>query len=202
MPDLDDERVLAETRAWVVRAVLGLDLCPFAKGPHAKDRIRYVVSDASTTAALAEALAAELDRLVRTDEREVETTLLIHPHVLVDFGAFNDFLDDADAVIDGLGLDGIVQIASFHPDYRFAGTAPDDIGNATNRSPYPVLQLLRESSIERAVEAVPDPETIYAKNIATLEWLGKTAWAELRAACRDDADQEPRRSREGRNPAS
>ena len=196
-----DERVEAETRAWVVRAVLGLDLCPFAKAPHAKDRIRYVVSDATTEDALLQALAAELDRLVAADPREIETTLLLHPLVLADFTDFNDFLDEAEALVADLGLEGLVQLATFHPDYRFAGTAVDDLGNATNRSPYPVLQLLRESSIDRAVEAVSDPGTIYEANIATLERLGVAGWEDLRAACREDAERF-RRSRESGNPVS
>ena len=186
----DDDRARvasAETRAWLLRAVIGLNLCPFARAPQLRGRVRFVVTPATSTDGLLAALADELVHLTDVDEAETETTLLIHPWVLDDFDAYNDFLDAAEAVIDEAGLDGVIQLASFHPQYRFAGTRADDIGNATNRSPYPTLHLLREASVGRAVDAHPDTDAIFANNIATLESLGHDGWNTLRAACRADA---------------
>jgi hypothetical protein len=175
------ERVIAQTRAWVEQAVVGLTLCPFAKAPLQKGQIRFAVCESADPEALLAMLRDEMETLVRADPEAIETTLLIHPHALVDFGDFNDFLDVADAALDEAGLVGVLQIASFHPDYCFAGSAPDDLGNATNRSPYPTLQLLREASVERAVEAFPEAETIYEANLRTLEVLGPEGWEALRA---------------------
>ncbi len=182
------DRALAEVRAWVDRAVIGLNLCPFAKAVQVKRLIRYVATEATDTDALREALVAELERLRDTDSTTLETTLLVHPRVLRDFLDYNDFLDEADAVVEALGLDGVIQIASFHPDYQFAGTAPDDMGNATNRAPHPTLHLIRETSIDRAVAAFPEADAIYETNIATMTSLGPAGWAALRRQCRDDAD--------------
>ena len=182
-----ESAVIAETRAWVRRVVVGLNLCPFAKAPLAKDQIRFVVCDAEDTSALLAALCEQLQVLANSDPHALETTLLIHPNVLGDFTAFNDFLDQVDAAIDSLGYAGVLQVASFHPQYRFAGTAPDDIGNATNRSPYPTLHLLREESLDRAVAAFPDAEAIFEANIRTLEVLGTAGWSTLQAQCRRDA---------------
>lgn len=179
--------VAAETLAWVDRAVIGLNLCPFARAVRVKDQIRCVVSDATDTETLLQALCDEAQRLVDTDPTRCETTLLVHPQVLTDFGDYNDFLDIAEAALEALGCEGVLQLASFHPDYRFAGTDADDVSNATNRSPYPTLHLLREASIDRAVQAFPDAEAIYETNIATLHALGDSGWQALRAACRDDA---------------
>ena len=187
LPPVAPEPCIAETRAWVHRAVIGLNLCPFAKAPAAKGRIRYVVSDATTPDALLRALDAELRHLAASPVEEIETTLLIHPYVLTDFLDFAAFLPRAERRVVVADLDGVIQLASFHPAYQFAGTAPDDPGNATNRSPYPTLHLLREDSIERAVAAFADPATIYAANIATFERLGVDGWNALRAAIRDDA---------------
>lgn len=186
------DHALAEVRAWVDRAVIGLNLCPFAKAVQVKGLIRYVVTHATDTDALREALVAELERLRDTDSTVLETTLLVHPRVLQDFLDYNDFLDEVDAVVEALGLEGAIQVASFHPDYQFAGTAPDDMGNATNRAPYPVLHLLRETSIDRAVAAFPEADAIYETNIATMESLGPAGWAALRRQCREAADQHPR----------
>jgi hypothetical protein len=180
-------RALAETRAWVERAVIGLQLCPFARAPQVKGQVRYVVSEASDTATLLEALIDELQRLADEPAERVETTLLIHPSVLIDFDDFNDFLGIAEAAVLELGLEGVLQVASFHPRYQFAGTAADDLGNATNRSPHPTLHLLREASIERALAAFPHPEAIFEANIETLEQLGADGWAALQQQCRDDA---------------
>ena len=180
-------RALHETQAWLVHAVIGLNLCPFAKAPHGKDRIRYVVCDATTPDALLVALGDELALLASTDETEIETTLLIHPRVLDDFLAFNDFLAAGDALIADADLEGVIQLASFHPRYQFADTDADDLGNATNRAPYPTLHLLRESSVERAVAAFPDTDTIFEANIERLQQLGADGWSRLQQRCRDEA---------------
>jgi hypothetical protein len=140
-----------------------------------------VLSAATTPDALLEELAYELVRLQQTEPEQVDTTLLIHPQVLTDFLDYNDFLDTADAAVEALGLDGEIQVASFHPDYQFADTAYDDVGNCSNRSPYPMLHLLREASVERAVAAFPDPDVIVERNLETLEKLGIEGWRKLLA---------------------
>ena len=171
--------VIAATRLWIERAVIGLNLCPFAKAVEVKNQIRFVVSLARTRDDLLVDLADELRLLAAADPDVCDTTLLMHPQVLTDFPDYNDFLDIADAAVDELGLDGVVQVASFHPDYQFAGTRPDDIDNYTNRAPYPTLHLLREDSVERAVAAFPDTENIYENNIRTLRQLGPDGWRSL-----------------------
>jgi hypothetical protein len=173
------EEIIAATRQWLEKAVIGLDLCPFAKAVHVRDQIRYAVSGAKTPEQLLAELVGELQDLVAADPDEIETTLLIHPKVLIDFLDYNDFLSVADAAVAELGLEGVIQIASFHPLYQFAGTKPEDIENYTNRSPYPMLHLLREASVERAVAAFPDASRIYEKNIATLRRLGPEGWRQL-----------------------
>ena len=184
---MDTQWVIAETRAWVDRAVIGLNLCPFAKAVQIKQQIRYAVCEASDSDALRAALFDELERLAAADPQVTDTTLLIHPHVLQDFGDYNAFLDAADAALAELRLDGILQIASFHPQYQFADVAGDDISNATNRSPYPTLHLLREASVARAVAAFPEATAIFEANISTLQRLGAEGWAALQQRCRDDA---------------
>jgi hypothetical protein len=184
---LDPALVVAATQAWLDRVVIGLNLCPFAKAARAARRTRIVCSDAADVETLLAALCAEMQLLATTPPAKLETTLLVHPGVLADFGDYNDFLDIADAALEAVGCSGVLQIASFHPDYRFAGTAADDIGNATNRSPYPVLQLLREQSVSAAAAAFPDGAAIYESNIATLQALGPAGWASLQADCRRDA---------------
>ena len=176
---MNHEQVITDTRDWVVKAVIGLNLCPFAKAVHVNERVRYVVSEATEPEALLKELAHELLALNRADPDEVDTTLLIHPGVLTDFLDFNDFLDAADALVDELKLDGILQIADFHPAYQFDGSAPDDIANYSNRSPYPTLHLLREESITRAVESMPDTAAIFEGNLDTLDKLGHEGWAAL-----------------------
>jgi hypothetical protein len=178
---------IAETRAWVDRAVIGLNLCPFAKAPQAKGQVRYVLSAATDPAALLADLIRELERLAESPASRIETTLLIHPKVLQDFADYNDFLDLADSTVEELDLDGVLQVASFHPQYQFEGTTPDDVSNATNRSPYPALHLIREESIDRAVAAFPEAEAIYQTNIDTLRQLGEAGWEALQQQCRDDA---------------
>ena len=175
----DDEQIIAATRNWLERAVIGLNLCPFAKAVYIKQQVRFVVSSATTPEALLETLMDELQLLSDLDPEVTDTTLLIHPFVLNDFLDYNEFLDIADAAIEDMQLDGELQIASFHPDYQFADTDYNDIGNFTNRSPYPILQLLREDSIERAVAAFPEASEIFDKNIATLEKLGHDGWDQL-----------------------
>ncbi|HEX3139226.1 MAG TPA: DUF1415 domain-containing protein [Rhizobacter sp.] len=180
-------QAIAETRAWVERAVIGLNLCPFAKAVHTKGQVRYVLSEAADEEGLLAELCREMERLVATDATEIDTTLLIHPQLLTDFLDFNDFLGAADEALDQLGLAGVLQIASFHPEFQFAGTEADDVTNATNRSPYPTLHLLREASVDRAVAAFPQAEAIYENNMQTLETLGAEGWARLMAQCKADA---------------
>ena len=170
---------LERTRAWVEHAVVGLNLCPFAKAPMMKGQIRYVLSETDDPRALLDTLCEEMHALVAADPALVETTLLVHPNALTDFMDFNDFLEAADAALEDLGLDGVLQIASFHPHYQFAGTDADDLANATNRSPHPTLHLLREASVERAVEAFPEADAIFESNIERLEALGPDAFAVL-----------------------
>ncbi len=173
------DAIVAATRAWVEKAVIGLNLCPFAKAVQAKGLVRYVASSAHDTEALRAQLIEELQILAAARPEEIDTTLLIHPEVLNDFLDFNDFLDVADAALRSLGLEGEIQLASFHPAYQFAGTGPDDIDNYSNRSPYPVIHLLRESSIDQAVAAFPDAADIYERNIETLRQLGHDGWRQL-----------------------
>jgi len=174
-----DDDVIALTRAWISEAVIGLNLCPFAKAVYVKEQIRYVVSHAESEAELAAELLRELHYLHAGDPDVIDTTLLIHPHVLQDFLDYNGFLDVADEVLEDAALEGELQIASFHPDYQFSDAQPDDIDNFTNRSPYPVLHLLRESSIDRAVQAFPEASAIFERNIATMLDLGVHGWNQL-----------------------
>ena len=175
----DDDQIIAAIENWLEKAVIGLNLCPFAKAVHVKKQVRYVVSSATTAEALLEQLMEELQRLSDTDAEEIDTTLLIHPFVLTDFLDYNEFLDVADAAVEDMQLDGELQVASFHPQYQFADTDINDIGNYTNRAPYPILHLLREASIDRAVEAFPEAEQIFEKNMATMENLGHDGWDAL-----------------------
>jgi len=170
---------IAETRKWLEQIVIGLNLCPFAKAVYVKEQVRFVLSDATTPEALVEELAEELILLRDTPAEQIDTTLIVHPDVLTDFLDYNDFLDNADAAIEALDLQGILQVASFHPQYQFAGAAPDDVSNYTNRAPYPTLHLLREDSVERAVAAFPDPDVIVERNIETLDKLGIEGWKRL-----------------------
>ncbi|MUV12889.1 DUF1415 domain-containing protein [Noviluteimonas gilva] len=170
---------IADTRRWLERAVIGLNLCPFAKAVHAKGQVRWVLSDASTPEALLAELGEELAFLRDADPADVDTTLIVHPEVLQDFVDYNDFLGDADNLVEVMELDGVLQVASFHPQYQFADSHPDDIENFTNRSPYPTLHLLREDSVSRAVEAFPDPDVIVERNVETLQKLGRAGWDAL-----------------------
>lgn len=176
---MDENEVIAATRHWLEKAVIGLNLCPFAKAVYVKNQVRIVVSAAPHLDGLLEDLDRELDFLAAANPDEVDTTLLIHPALLPDFLDFNDFMQLAEAAVDEHALEGIIQIASFHPAFQFADTEAGDIGNCTNRAPYPTLHLLREASIERAVAVFPEAETIYQRNIETLEALGQAGWESL-----------------------
>jgi len=174
-----DSNVLQDTVTWLERAVIGLNLCPFAKSVHVKGQIHYVVSRVRSVEKLRTELIRELMELVDLDAEVRDTTLLIVPDCLLEFLDFNDFLTDAERALVELDLDGIIQIASMHPHYQFAGTEAHDIANFTNRSPYPILHLLREESIDRAVQAFPEAKTIYERNMLTMERIGHAGWAAL-----------------------
>lgn len=178
-PDPVQTAVLRDMQQWLEKAVIGLNLCPFAKAVHVRGQIHHVVSRATTPELLEPELARELHDLAAMDPAVRDTTLLVVPDALVSFLDFNDFLDQADRLLNALDLDGVLQIASFHPQFQFAGTAADDIGNATNRAPYPTLHLLREASVDKAVAAFPQADAIFDTNIATLERLGQTGWDAL-----------------------
>ena len=175
----DPVLVEAGVRRWLERAVIGLNLCPFAKAVYVRDQVRIVVSDASTARALLEELGEEMALLRDTPAEQIDTTLLVHPQVLGDFLDYNDFLDDADALVEAMDLDGVLQVASFHPHYQFAGTEPGDVENLTNRAPFPILHLLREASVDRAVAAYAEPEAIIERNVATVRALGQDGWNKL-----------------------
>jgi hypothetical protein len=173
-----NEEIVDATRHWLTRAVIGLNLCPFAKAVYVKEQIRYAVSEARSFEDVLADLETELKHLAGSDSEKIDTTLLIVPHALEDFAEYNDALHFADTLLKQLRLEGELQIASFHPDYRFDDAEPDDIENFTNRAPYPIFHLLREASIERAVDAFPDAANIYERNMATLRRLGLDGWQE------------------------
>ncbi len=174
-----DPQELIATRRWLERAVIGLNLCPFAKAVCVKQQVRFVLSDAELPEDLLEELAEELLRLRDTPADEIDTTLLVHPRVLTDFLDYNDFLDRVDALIEALGLEGELQVASFHPQYQFADSEADDPGNCTNRAPYPTLHLLREASLDKAVAAYPDADVIVERNLDTMAKLGLDGFKQL-----------------------
>ena len=176
----DAERIAIEdTQKWLMEAVIGLNLCPFAKAVVVKDRVRYRVCLSSVSQDVLQMLADELQFLVSADASVVETTLLIAPYALSDFLDFNEFLGECNTLLESQGLEGELQVADFHPDYQFAGEAPDAMGHFTNRAPYPTLHLLRESSLDEAVAVYPDAALIFERNIASLEALGVQGWADL-----------------------
>jgi len=184
VPSYDSDTVVQDTVRWLERAVIGLNLCPFAKAVHTKGQVHYVVSAATDAEALAHDLARELEALAESSPEQRDTTLLMAPDCLQSFLDFNDFLSVADGLLESLDLGGILQIASFHPQFQFAGTDVDDVTNCTNRTPYPTLHLLREDSIDRAVEAFPEAEAIFERNIEVLEQLGKPGWDALDVGAR------------------
>ena len=168
-----------DTRVWLERAVIGLNLCPFAKSVHVKGQVHYAISPAQTPQDLLEDLKRELQALVALDAAVRDTTLLVAPDCLADFLDFNDFLGEVDQALVDLDLDGVLQIAPLHPQFQFGGTATDDITNYTNRAPYPTLHLLREDSIDRAVAAFPHAERIFEANMETMARLGLAGWNAL-----------------------
>ncbi len=176
---MSEKEVLDATRNWLEKAVIGLNLCPFAKAVYVKNQVRLVVSKARHADDLLEELDRELDLLVATPAAEIDTTLLIHATLFPGFLDFNDFLEVAEGVVQEHDLDGVVQLASFHPQFQFDGTLPEDISNYTNRAPFAMLHLLREDSVERAVAAFPHAQAIFQHNIATLESLGHQGWSAL-----------------------
>ena len=180
---MTEEGVIAATRHWIEKAVIGLNLCPFARAVWVKNQVRIVVSTARHIDGLLDDLDRELDLLKDTPAEQIDTTLIVHPTLFPDFEVFNDFLGIADEVVAEHDLEGVIQVASFHPDYQFEGTEPDDITNATNRSPFPTLHLLREDSVARAVASEGgDAEAIVARNMDTLRRLGPQGWRELMSA--------------------
>lgn len=178
---MKDEKVILAVQQWVDTFVVGMNLCPFAKRELVKNRVRFVTTESTTPEQLLRALQVELELL--NADPSVETTLLIHPQVLQDFYDFNDFLSDADSLLMEMALEGVYQIASFHPDYQFGGTAPSDAENYTNRSPYPVLHLIREASLERAIVDYPDVDDIPERNIALMNNLGEEKLQALLKSC-------------------
>jgi hypothetical protein len=177
--NVTNEQAIAATKLWLEKAVIGLNLCPFAKGVHVKGQIRYFVSAAQTPEELLADVMKELEILAEASRDKIDTTLLIHPHVLTDFLDYNDFLEVVDAALEEVDLAGELQVASMHPQYQFADTELDDITNYTNRSPYPTLHLIREVSIDEAVAAFPEAEMIFEKNIETMRKLGHEGWNAL-----------------------
>jgi hypothetical protein len=174
-----NDRMVQDTLRWLERAVIGLNLCPFAKSVYVKGQVHCAVSQAATEDELRGDLLQELQNLVALDPEVRDTTLLIVQNLLQDFDDYNDYLNVADECLIELELEGEIQIASFHPQYRFAGTDENDITNYTNRSPYPTFHLIREASMDRAVAAFPDAEAIFEVNMTTLNELGLEAWQAL-----------------------
>ena len=172
-------KIITATRRWLEKSVIGLNLCPFAESVYHGNRVGFRVSEQRSAAGLLAELRSELTGLQITDPAVCETVLLIHPWVLENFIEYNDFLDVCEATIEELNLEGELQVASFHPQFQFADSQPEDIENYTNRSPFPMLHLLREASIERAIAAVPDTDEIYRRNIRTLRDLGHAGWQRL-----------------------
>jgi hypothetical protein len=175
MNAIDPQTVIDATRRWIAEIVIGLNLCPFARRVFEGSLVRYVVSEAQDATTLLTDLDRELRTLATAPIAEVETTLLIHPHVFGDFLPYNDFLDAAEGLVDALDLDGVIQIASFHPRYQFAETEPDAVENYTNRSPYPMLHLLREESVSAITLEEAELLDIPRRNIETLRALGRDA---------------------------
>ena len=173
------KRVVGDTRRWLERAVIGLNLCPFAKAVSVRGQIHFVVSDARNSHELLNDLRQEMDDLLACSEKDRDTSLLVAACCMGNFQEFNVLLGRADQLLRKQGLEGILQIASFHPDYQFADAAADALGNFTNRAPYPTLHLLRESSVDHAVAAFPDASLIVDRNLETLQRLGEEGWRAL-----------------------
>jgi hypothetical protein len=186
--EIDVGHIIRASQIWLEQAVIGLNLCPFAKSVHIKNQICYIVSQAQDATSLLKDLVIALQRLNEANPTIIDTTLLIHPWALEDFLDYNDFLGDAEAALEALELTGVIQIASFHPQYQFAGTAADDITNCTNRSPFPMLHLLREDSLDQAIAAMPDADRIVERNIATMEQLGTIGWQQIQVQIQSSFD--------------
>lgn len=178
---MSNQNIITPTKNWVEKIVAGMNLCPFAKREIVKDRVRYTVSEVTAQDQLLMDLKMELELL--NANTDIETTLFIHPNILHDFYDYNDFLELTDSLLVEMKLDGIYQIASFHPDYQFGGTDFDDAENYTNRSPYQMLHLIREASLEKAVTNYPDPDNIPERNIKLMNELGTDKMKELLEKC-------------------
>ncbi|MDH4375457.1 MAG: DUF1415 domain-containing protein [Ramlibacter sp.] len=178
MENHGEDLVVSRTRRWLTHAVVGLNLCPFAKAVMAKGQVHYAVTPATGWSDLLAALEQEVDGLMACAPELRDTSLLIAPQALPDFFEFNGFIGEAERLLARRELEGVLQLAHFHPQFEFAGADPDDIAHFTNRSPYPTLHLLRADSITRAVQAFPDASAIYDTNIATLRRMGRVGWAQ------------------------
>lgn len=159
---------------WLEQVVIGLNLCPFASKPYLDNQVRIVVSECVDETCLLEQLQTELELLADHSPKEIETSLIVLPHMLDNFYDYNDFLDSAEGLLENQGWSGHFQLASFHPHYQFAGSQPDDCENLTNRAPYPILHLIREASIQKALKHYPNPHTIPQHNIDTVCELTET----------------------------
>jgi hypothetical protein len=178
--DLTEEQVLADTRHWLEKAVIGLNLCPFARAVYVKNQVRIVVSQARHIDAFLDDLDRELGLLQNTPAEDIDTSLLVHPTLFPDFEVFNDFQNVVDDVLAEHGLEGIIQVAHFHPDFVFEGEPVGDMSHFTNRSPYATLHLLREDSVERAVASdAGDAAKIVERNLNALRELGAHGWQAL-----------------------
>lgn len=184
---MTDDQIIALTRAWLEEAVIGLNLCPFAESVHRNNQVTYYVSRADDETALMEDLVLAIDALLSADPATIDTALLIHPFTLQNFGEYNEFIGWTMDFLKESKLEAVLQIASFHPEYQFAGTSVDDITNCTNRSPLPMLHLLRESSVDAALTALPEAAQLVEKNLDTLRNLGATGWDALNERIRASA---------------
>ena len=182
---MEHKTIIRAVKSWVETLVVGLNLCPFARRELSANRVRFSVTDSATEEQLLAELHVELELLNSDDS--IETTLLIHPDVLQDFYDYNQFLDYVDGLLQQMGLEGVYQVASFHPDYQFGGTEADDAENYTNRSPYPILQLIREASLAQAVANYADSDEIPERNIALANSLGRDKMQALLDACCHDS---------------
>lgn len=167
------------TRRWVENLVIGLNLCPFAKSVYSKDQVKIHVSEGKDLDCVSDTLVQLLQELDSTPAQQIDTTLLVIPYLFQDFYDFNDYMDVAEGVLERLDLLGKIQIANFHPAYQFAGTQADEMSNYTNRSPYPILHLIREASLDKATHQFPDASIIFERNIALMQELGIDAWEKL-----------------------
>lgn len=182
---MNESDIISVTRTWVDTVVVGLNLCPFARRELTMGKVRFTVCGATTEDELLANLQEELVRL--DSEPELETTLLIHPYTLSDFLQYNEFLEEANGLLTLLDMEGVYQIASFHPDYQFAGTDLADAENFSNRSPFPMLHLLREASLDVAIDNYPDVDDIPARNIERMQKLGVRKMRALLASCLTDS---------------